>query len=173
MTEREVKVAAVLEAADGELVGRIRLQKVVYLLDQLGFDSGFDYSYHHYGPYSRDLENATLDAKVFSGVTERIEHRASDGAAYSIFCLQQNAPIDATAFGRLGRDRARELVVKFKSLGPTILELAATAHWIAEREGRSDWEAEVRKRKNVKSQNGRLEKALELLRELRLPPAAA
>jgi uncharacterized protein YwgA len=172
MTERETKVAAVLAAANGELVGRIRLQKVVYLLDQLGFESGFSYSYYHYGPYSRDLENATLDATVFAGVKEKIEHRAGDGAAYSIFTLENGETVDATAFGKLGREKAQELVHKFKETGPTILELAATSHWVAVREGRTDWETEVRKRKNVKSQNGRLEKALELLKELQLPPAS-
>lgn len=173
MTERETKVAAVLDAAGGELVGRIRLQKVVYLLDQLGFESGFDYSYHHYGPYSRDLENATLDATVFAGVKEKIAHRAGDGASYSIFSLADDTLVDPAAFGALSSERAKELVGKFKETGPTVLELAATAHWIAVREGRTDWDAEVRKRKNVKSQNGRLEKALDLLRELGLPPAIA
>lgn len=170
MTEREVKIAAVLDAAGGELIGRIRLQKVAYLLDQLGFESGFSYSYYHYGPYSRDLENATLDATVFLGVKEQIDYRLSDGAAYSIFS-RTGDPVDQAAFGSLDPDYATELVRKFKATNPTILELAATAHWIAVRENRADWEAEVRKRKNVKSQNGRLEQALGLLRELALPPA--
>ena len=173
MTEREHKVAAVLDAANGELIGRVRLQKVVYLLDQLGFDSRFEYSYYHYGPYSRDLENATLDATVFAGVREVIERRAGDGAAYSVFLRESKEPVLDDNFGRLGRERAAELVGKFKEIGPTILELAATAHWIAVYECRTDWEAEVRKRKNVKSQSGRLEKALDLLRELGLPPAVA
>jgi uncharacterized protein YwgA len=59
MIEPEDKVAAVVDAAGGTLVSRVRLQKTVYLLDQLGFSSEFEYEYHHYGPYSRDLDNAT------------------------------------------------------------------------------------------------------------------
>jgi hypothetical protein len=41
MTEREDIVSAVIAAAGGELIGRVRLQKTVYLLDRLGLDSGF------------------------------------------------------------------------------------------------------------------------------------
>jgi len=59
--EREQIVAAVVAAARGPLIGRVRLQKTVYLLDRVGLNSGFDYEYHHYGPYSRDLDNATAD----------------------------------------------------------------------------------------------------------------
>jgi len=45
------------------------LQKTIYLLDQLGLNSGFEYQYYHYGPYSRELDNAVLDAMAFRLVT--------------------------------------------------------------------------------------------------------
>ena len=57
MKEREDVVAAIVEAAGGQLTGRVRLQKAVYLLDHVGLNSGFEYDYHNYGPYSRDLDN--------------------------------------------------------------------------------------------------------------------
>ena len=62
MREREDIVAAIVAAAGGRLTSRVRLQKVVYLLDRLGLHSGFDFDYYNYGPYSRDLDNATVDA---------------------------------------------------------------------------------------------------------------
>jgi len=45
-----IELQHLLKAADGELVGKVRLQKTVYLLDQIGMGSGFTYEYHHYGP---------------------------------------------------------------------------------------------------------------------------
>ena len=43
MKEREDIVAAVVEAAGGTLIGRVRLQKAVYLLDRLGLESGLSF----------------------------------------------------------------------------------------------------------------------------------
>src|SRR5215510_4415038 len=100
MKEREDVVAAIVEAAGGKLTGRVRLQKTVYLLDQVGLKSGFEYDYHHYGPYSRDLDNATADAKAFQLIDEQFDRRQSDGAMYSIFELKGAAKEDA--FGDLG-----------------------------------------------------------------------
>ncbi len=111
--EREHIVTALVAAAGGALTGRVRLQKTLYLLDRLGLHSGFGYEYHHYGPYSRDLDNATADAKAFGLITEQYDHRQSDGAMYSIFKLSQSPPIDEQAYGDLGRERASDLVGLF------------------------------------------------------------
>ena len=43
---------------DGKLVGKTRLQKTFFLLDQLGMNSGAEFSYHYYGPYSADVASA-------------------------------------------------------------------------------------------------------------------
>jgi uncharacterized protein YwgA len=169
--EREDIVAAIVSAAGGTLVGRVRLQKTAYFLDQLGLNSGFDYEYHHYGPYSRDLDNAVLDAEAFDLVEESFERRQSDGARYSIFSAKKNAKKDA--FGQLGQQRTAELVRKFANTNVTVLELAATIDWLWRKEGYSDWRTEVTKRKGAKAQVGRLERAVELLKEIGLPPPAA
>jgi hypothetical protein len=84
---------------------RVRLQKTVYLLDRLGLNSSFGYEYHHYGPYSRDLDNATADAKAFGMIEENYERRQSDGAMYSIFRLSPSAAQKEEAYGELGRER--------------------------------------------------------------------
>lgn len=169
MMEREDVVAAILAAAGGELVGRVRLQKTAYLLDQLGLDSGFTYEYHHYGPYSRDLDNAVADAKAFDVATEEIRHRRTDRAMYSVFRLTGDAKDEA--YGRLDRVEAARLVRLFAETNVTVLELAATVHWLWRYEGRDDWRHEITKRKGVKVQGGRLEKALELLKQLGLAPS--
>ncbi len=168
MKEREDVVAAVLAAAGGELTGRVRLQKAVYLMDRLGLESGLSFHYHHYGPFSRDLDNAIADAKAFGLVEEEFERRQSDGATYSIFRLKKRPKLEA--FGKLGEAKAGELACLFAATNVTVLELAATVDWLSRVEKYSDWKSEITKRKGVKVQGGRLEKAVELLAQLNLSP---
>jgi uncharacterized protein YwgA len=170
MIEPEDKVAAVVDAAGGRLVSRVRLQKTVYLLDQLGLSSGFDYEYHHYGPYSRDLDNATSDADALGVVQEKIQHRAGDGASYSVFILPKSGSSKDEALGTLGRSKAAELVQKFASTELTVLELAATVDWLWRYERCRDWQSEIARRKPMKVGNGRLDRAVKLLRDLGLTP---
>lgn len=168
MIEPEDKIAAIVDAAGGRLVSRVRLQKTVYLLDQLGLTSGFSYEYHHYGPYSRDLDIATGDARALDVVQEEIHHRVSDGASYSLFVLRGSSKEEA--LGMLGRPRAAELVRKFADTHVTVLELAATVDWLWRYEGCADWQCEIARRKPLKVGSGRLDRAIALLRDLGLSP---
>ena len=170
MSEREDIVVAVIAAAPQmRLTSRIRLQKSVYLLDRLGFASGFDFDYHHYGPYSRHLDNATADAKALSLVNEEIRHRVRDGASYSVFQAKFKAKPEV--YSGLGLDKVGELVARFADTNVTVLELAATIDWLRNEEKVDDWRAEVRARKGAKIEGGRLEKAVELLASLGLDPS--
>lgn len=165
---REDLVTAVVAAAGGKLTSRVRLQKSVYLLDRLGFASGFDFDYHHYGPFSRDLENATEDATAFDLVVEEFGTRQSDGARYSVFTTEAKPP--KGAFGDLGPERTGAIMGALVNENVTVLELAATVDWLWRFENRKDWQSEVRKRKGVKAKQERLDKAVQLLTELGLKP---
>ena len=168
--ERETIVAAVVvAAAGGTLISRVRMQKSVYLLDRLGLNSGFEFEYHHYGPYSRDLDLATADAVALQMVSETFQHREGDGARYSVFELKQASPGE-DAFGALGRQRATLLAEKFASTNITVLELAATVDWLCHAEKCEDWRAEVSRRKPLKVGGGRLDRAEMLLMNLGLTP---
>lgn len=166
--EPEDHVVEIVAAAGGKLVSRIRLQKIAYLLDQIGNESNFDYVYYHYGPFSRDLENAILDAEAFGLLREEEGRRATDGARYSVFKLGK----DLKEFKILRDARLRETAHQLASENVTVLELAATAHWLVTYEHIGDWETEIRRRKGTKNDSGRLEKAKELLRRLHLQPVA-
>jgi len=171
MTEREDIVVAVVAASPGRrLASRVRLQKVVYLLDALGLGSGFSFDYHHYGPYSRELDNAMADAIALKYVNERIAYRVSDGASYSIFEMKPSLIPNADVYGSLGGQRAHDLVAKFADTNVTVLELAATIDFLWRAEKIKDWRSEIAKRKSAKVGNGRLEKAIELLNYLGLSP---
>jgi uncharacterized protein len=169
MREREDVVVAVIAAApDGRLASRIRLQKSVYLLDRLGFESGFEFEYHHYGPYSRELDNATADAKALKLIDERIEHRLRDGAGYSVFEAKVSPKRELHAAG--DRSQSRERIALFARTNVTVLELAATVDWLWRVEEIADWRSEVAARKGAKTGGGRLETAVELLATLGLEP---
>ena len=171
--EREEIVAALLKAAGGQLVGRVRLQKAAYLLDRLGLESGFHYDYHHYGPFSRDLDNAVADAEAFGLVEEEFGRRQVDGARYSIFKLTPDGFGLPARSGQLNEAALGRYLQMFAEANVTVLELAATANWLAEEEGQEDWQEALCRRKGRKVEGGRLDRALALLRDIGLPPATA
>ncbi len=168
---REDIVTAIIAAADGRLTSRVRLQKSAYLLDRLGLKSGFGYEYYHYGPFSRDLENATVDARAFDLLKETFGRRGSDGAMYSIF--ETDIELNDDALGKLTVSKAKKLMQRFVETNVTVLELAATIDWLWRFEKVKDWKSEIKKRKGVKAKEERLQKAIDLLKELKLQPPSS
>ena len=79
-----IDVPSLVRAAGGEIVGKVRLQKMVYLLDQLGVPTGFSFSYHHYGPYSDELAEVVEDDVIFRRVKAE-RRRRSDGVPYVVY----------------------------------------------------------------------------------------
>ena len=155
------------------MVGRVRLQKVAYLLDRLGLNSGFQYNYGNYGPFSHDLDNAVADAEAFGLVEETFDRRQIDGARYSIFELTDGASRPPSNTGQLDVTVLESHLQTFVEAHITVLELAATANWLVEEERLTDWRDELRRRKGPKIEGGRLDRAEALLRKVGLPPAAA
>src|SRR5262245_44921465 len=78
-------VPSLIQLAGGEIVGKIRLQKEVYLLDQIGLQSGFSFEYHHYGPYSEELADQVEDDAIFGRLRADSGRRVSDGVPYVIY----------------------------------------------------------------------------------------
>lgn len=168
MENEEALVGHLIAVAGGEIVGRVRLQKVFYLLDQLGLNSGFSYSYHHYGPYSADVADAVDGAKAFKYVREETRNRQSDGVPFSVFEVGTRPVEEAEDFGDLSADDVRRLTDIMNASSSTVLELAATIHWLKNEPGVDDWRAELVVRKGQKTENGRTEKAVQLLEQLAL-----
>jgi uncharacterized protein YwgA len=172
MTAPDELVVQVLAAAGGEIVGRVRLQKIFYLLEQAGMNSGLSFRYHHFGPYSRELDDALDRAQGLRGVVENIKHRNSDGMPYSVFRLRDDQEVSKLdALGQLGRIGAQRLIGAMKAQSSTVLELAATIHWLWQVEKVADWRTELIRRKGAKTERGRIDQALAVLDELDLAPA--
>jgi len=149
------KVAAIISDAGGKIVGRTKLQKVAYLLRVTGVEDEFSFSYKHYGPYSEDLANAARMGSLLGDLRE-IESPASWGGTYSTYIADQ--PTEATE----GR---KALAALAASADAVELELAATAVFLA-REGYEHAWVETARRKPEKSDNGRIDRAKDLLRSL-------
>lgn len=167
MSESEKLVADVVRAAGNRIVGRVRLQKMVYLLDQLGLNSGFKYSYHHYGPYSESLADAVEFAKAFGLIDEETDYRISDGVPFSIF--ESLKPSGETQV--LNRPEMSSAINAMQRYSATVLELAATIHWLINKEKIQSWQTELERRKGVKADLPRVLEAVALLREIGLSPS--
>jgi uncharacterized protein len=162
-------IPTLIDAAGGEIVGKVRLQKLVYLLHQLGIESDLPFAYHHFGPYSEELADRVEDDIVFGRITAE-ERRRSDGVPYVIYkSLDRNG--DRITNDVLSAPRVRDAIFSMQKRTATLLELAATIHWLAFVEKIKDWRTELVRRKGVKTEQGRADAALDLLKELHLAPA--
>lgn len=163
MVEDYRLLAAVVAAhPNREVVGRTRLQKTVKLLQRLGLPTQFGYTIHFYGPYSEDLQSSmTLLSSM--GLATEIPKQKQNGDVYFI--------------ERAGAQADSNLVQKWKSSinemareDDTVLELAATYDAFREQGDNHDLAIERLKRKKAsKCVNGNVEKAMQLLKRLRLP----
>ncbi len=146
------------------MYGRVRLQKMFYLLDRVGLASGFEYEYHHYGPYSAELVEEIKDAVAFELIHEKPARRVSDGVPYSIF---ERATLKlGPSLGVMDLRAGERALARMQGESATVLELAATIDWLRTREGVADWRHELVRRKGAKAEPGRVERALRLLRDL-------
>lgn len=152
------KVASIINDAGGTLIGRTRLQKTVCLLELAGLEDRFHFDYYHYGPYSEELAQATTLASAM-GLIKEEEHRAEWGGKYSVY----RTPTTLES-GR--SDMRRALIEKAANANAIILELAATAAYLAHTGQATPWE-ETSRRKPDKAEGDHLEKAKQLYKELR------
>ena len=155
--------------AGGRMVGRTRIQKTIYLLDNMGLSSGATFYYHNFGPFSDDVANGIVDEKFEGQIREQLELRQADGSPYSVFSTSKKSD-DVDRLGNLRSEVARAAIKKMNEATSTVLELAATIHWLAFVEQSEDWRAELIRRKGAKTQGGRIEQAVALLQEFNLAP---
>jgi uncharacterized protein YwgA len=156
MDQSEI-VAALVELNGGQLVGKTRLQKTVYLIESFGIQLGFDFDYHHYGPYSEELRVAASDAIALGAISCEWCH--SGGVEYAVFSSSGTSGIKLPN----GISRALSILRKYDTI---TLELAATADFLS-KNGYADsaWD-ETSRRKASKVNRTRISNSVELLKEL-------
>jgi hypothetical protein len=157
LRDRLSPVAQVIRDAGGEIVGRTKLQKTVYLLTLAGFEDRFRFGYKHYGPFSEELADAADLAAAFDVISER-QQQAAWGGTYSVYSAPPGEPSAQPSRIRLTQASTQSDAV--------LLELAATAAYLAE-EGKPQPWAETARRKPDKAADDRLGRAKKLYAQLR------
>ena len=155
--ENARKVAGIIGDAGGRVVGRTRLQKIAYLLDVAGYGEGFTFRYKNYGPFCDELALAARSGALLGELRES-SRRADWGGIYSIYEVDLKEDVDRFA------DRS-QLARRAADADAIELELAATAVFLARDGFENHWE-ETERRKPQKSEEGRLERAKDLLETL-------
>ena len=112
MAKIEEIIAHLLAASEGEIIGRIRLQKMIYLLDQLGLGSGLRFTYHQYGPYAEGVTIAAQRAEFLNKSIKETEVESSYGGKYSIFRLV--TPLSPSKVGELDFAKAKNYAILIK-----------------------------------------------------------
>ena len=173
----ELTIAKVIEAC-GKIDGRVKLQKIVYLLSAMGYQLPYrDFHVRHYGPFAPRLA-AALDFLVESQV---VDERPHDVGA------------ECPRFDYTPSSRYLEVLSKYAEVAPATnrpalddvapqiachdrptLEIAATMHYLHEEEGHSgdELQRELRALKgHLPEFDAKLQGATALLSELRLSVA--
>lgn len=160
----------------GELVGRTRMQKQVYLLDRCGGDFGLRYTYHRYGPYSGELAAGCADAKAEQRI-ETEEEYGRHGVPYTIFRSRAGST-PPERLGGLDAAGARAALEKMGQVSDIVLELAATIVFLRDEwryfdKGNVSAVEETKARKPLKGTEERIGRALELVDALGLDAKSA
>ncbi|WP_310702090.1 hypothetical protein [Sediminimonas sp.] len=121
--EKISEVVDTIALAGGEIVGRTRLQKIMYLLKitGLGADS-FSFRYKHYGPFSDHLAEVTEYAGLFDSIEEETR-RSTWGGSYYVYKTAAQSSSDEAGV-------KKQLIDIASKANPIDLELAATVAYL-------------------------------------------
>jgi uncharacterized protein YwgA len=166
VTEKYRWLAAVIAAhPNHRVVGRTRLQKTVRLLQRLGAPLDYAYMIHFYGPYSEGVQADIGLLENLGMVTEEAKTNR-EGAPYSILIAGPEAIKLASAA------ELKPFLPAIKTMRETdavVLELAAT--YDAFRKTGDDHKTAIERlgrKKGTKCDNGRVQKAMAILKTLGL-----
>lgn len=78
--ENKEYILSLIKLAKNKIEGRIKLQKLVYILKNYGVNFTEKFSYHHFGPYSSDLQ-LEIEELVDQGI---VKERSFNPYIYAI-----------------------------------------------------------------------------------------
>jgi uncharacterized protein YwgA len=137
--QRRLKVAATLAAAlktSGILEGRIRIQKIAYLLQQKGLQelSEVDFVFHHYGPYSEEVSSVLSQAVAADIIIEQVVSFDDEWQRFEYSLAPKGADY-LSLIGQESMSVIESVVDETKSQHWRTLELAATVLFFQKRDG--------------------------------------
>lgn len=155
--------AVIAEHENKRVVGNTRLQKEIWLLQRLGLPTDYSYKVHFYGPYSEDLHAETGFLQSIGVVDVEEKQSKERGTNYYVTTVRSadKLPVDQLP------ESVRDAIPVLEKTDPTVLELAAT--YDAFRDQGDDHDEAIRRvkrKKGAKCEDGRLDKAVELVKKL-------
>lgn len=137
--------------------GKKRLQKLVFLLDDAGFDSGATFFLKDYGPFSREVENAADMMSIFGEILEKNVTTGYSNYIATAYALPEGETVYPD-------DNLRSIVEFLEKFRSVELEVASTIRFF-ENEGLSftDAVAATKEIKPSKSTNRVLDSAKQVL----------
>jgi uncharacterized protein YwgA len=72
LLDKLAKIAAALRVAGGSVVGKKKLQKLIFLAQEKGLHLGYDYDFHLHGVYCSELEADLRIAESYGVVSLRL-----------------------------------------------------------------------------------------------------
>lgn len=166
MTDLSDLVVGIVALNGRKVVGKTRLQKSFFLLEKSGMGSGVDFDYHNFGPFSADVALATDDAVAASRLSAS-EKPGFHAVPYTLYETGEDLP---RSLGKLGAQEATRKLAVMESYSAIELELAATIVYLRDIGYGNAAVQETKLRKPVKATDDRVSRALQLIRELDLPP---
>jgi len=121
MTERYKKILTMLKLSGGEIWGRKRFQKMVYILKVKGASFAEDFTYHYYGPYSSELQ-LEIDNLVETGLLQEDEPDAG------INCYIYRSASDIKESAEIAH--YNKIISLLKSKTTDVLELTSTLYYL-------------------------------------------
>ena len=121
MREEFQKIINLIKIANG-VDGRKKIQKMVYILKQKGMGFKEPFKYHHFGPYSSQLQielNALVEWKI-------IEETKSDNSY--CYTISEDQSYDEQQYN--DDEDYRNLIKYLKTQSPSILELVSTFYFL-------------------------------------------
>jgi uncharacterized protein YwgA len=102
-----------------EKLGKKKLQKMVYLIEEKGVDLGYEYGLHFYGPYSADLNTETM----FLSADGIVQFTYSEYA--HTMEVSEGAELEPD-LSSSQKETIADVIEHFKDTTPSDLELFAT-----------------------------------------------
>ncbi|MGM8214953.1 YwgA family protein [Bacillaceae bacterium W0354] len=122
MLEDHAKLISFFKQAD-EVVGRKRLQKMIYILKKCGCDFSERYSFHFYGPYSEELSTRVEELCNLGFLVE--EKEKEKGYFQYRYSLTEHGEFFLRE-SDIHTQNMTELINKMNEKSPRFLELVST-----------------------------------------------
>lgn len=144
--ENYANIVELLQIA-GKIEGRKKLQKMVYILKNLGADFKEDFYFHYYGPYSDVLTIELEELKSINVIKEDVKEHDNYFPTYTYELNELNID-DVGVKGDL--ENYKEVIDKLNRENSRFLELVATIMYF-KKEKKYEKEDIIKKIKIVKS----------------------